>query len=598
MDNNEKNFQGKTETQGHDNSGVPHINRKFAIVAISVFLSIIMLPTIAWGILKVVGIANPSIMEKVDFDTEENRAMAKFPDKFDPKTVTADIETWYNDNLPFRSVIYTAQDKLNKSIERPYDEKIFPALLKLFHSSADKPDGEDELTGEFLEEIITEETKEPFAETEEETLPTFETEETGDKDCQHVLDNGNIEIEPTCTEYGVIRYSCTLCSYSYREYVKKTAHDYVFTSGTLQNCRADSEAIYTCTACGKTYTKTAKRAHNGKLIESVDASYSDYGYDLYVCDTCGTKYRMNITAKKIDRSEYPIRYSNLAIRGRDNWLFYAGDQSLAYYQGTNLLSEDDMREYTSSIQRLHELCEERGIKLVFMVLPNKEQVYSEHMPTLGVENTYKRTERFVDYIKEHSDANIIFPQAELKGAKPYWRVYYKYDTHWNKAGAFIGTQAMYKALGLETTNLSLCQIKETDRVGANGAIAGDLISIGGIDTTGYEPDIEHIITYKPDVKVTLVAGSDNNGHYYQSTSTVGNDLNFVFIGDSFRVNMLPYITKDFTNCMIANRSYHTNDPAFIEALLNADILVVETVERFDYTLYYTANELINHLEGR
>ena len=77
-------------------------------------------------------------------------------------------------------------------------------------------------------------------------------------------------------------------------------------------------------------------------------------------------------------------------------------------------------------------------------------MYAEHMPSVVVENTYKRTEAFVDYIKENTNITIVFPQDELKAAKPYWRVYYKYDTHWNKAGAFIGTQALYKELGILT----------------------------------------------------------------------------------------------------------------------------------------------------
>jgi hypothetical protein len=222
-------------------------------------------------------------------------------------------------------------------------------------------------------------------------------------------------------------------------------------------------------------------------------------------------------------------------------------------------------------------------------------MYAEHMPSVVVENTYKRTEAFVDYIKENTNITIVFPQDELKAAKPYWRVYYKYDTHWNKAGAFIGTQALYKELGLETTDLMYCPIKEEPRVGANGLAAGDLISIGGFDASNFEPDPEHIITYRPDVNVTVIGGNEGNGAFYQTTSDANVGRNLVFVGDSFRVNMLPYLPKDFDNCMIAHRDYHLNTSEFIEALKNTDYLVIEAVERIDLAICTTANSIYNIL---
>lgn len=590
MDNNENKSSANEERV--DIAGVPQVDRKFAIVAISVFISILVLPTLLWGVLKVANIFNPAIMEKIDFATDENRALAKFPEKFDPKTVTVEIENWYNDHLPFRSVIYTAQDKLDKEIEKPYEEKLLPALITLFHPSES---GGEAPGDEVLEGIITEENTDFFEDTEEETLPIFETEESGDKDCTHVLNNGKIETEPTCTDYGIIRYSCTLCSYSYREYVKKAEHEYEFKSGTLQNCLADSEATYTCKNCDKTYTKAAKRGHYGPFIKTVEASYSDYGYDLHRCDTCGTEYRTKLTAKKVDNSYFPLRYQGESIVGRDGWIFYSGNNSLGFYKGNNHLKQDELEYYTAILQQLQTLCDERGIKLAFIILPNREQVYAEHMPSVAVENTYKRTEAFVDYVKENSDVNIIFPQDELKAAKPYWNTYYKYDTHWNKVGAFIGTQALYETLGIEGTNLAFCQIRETPRVYENGMPAGDLISIGGYNAASLVPDIEHVITYKPEINVTVVGGGDGNGDYYQTTSDANVGRNLVFVGDSFRVNMLEYLPKDFDNCMVAHRDYHLKSAEFYEALSNTDYLVIESVERIDVAICSTAITIYNIL---
>ena len=591
MDNNENKKNGITEAS---DSGVPSVNRPVAIIFISIFIAILILPTIAWGILKVAAISNPAIMEKLDFDTGENRQMASFPTKFNPKTIASDIEKWYNDNLPFRSVIYSTYDKIDEAIEKPYDDTLLPALITIFHSNNQSSNGTP--GGDVLDVIITEEsTDNGMIETESETLPEQETGDEGDRDCVHVLDSGTIDRASTCAEYGIMRYSCTLCSYYYREYIKKTDHYYVITAGTGKNCIADSEATYTCQNCSHSYTKTYTRGHSGNFIKTVKPSYSDYGYDLYRCKTCGTKYRTNLKAKLIDSSYFPLQYKGKAIVGRDGWIFYSGDNSLAYYQGTNTIGEKDLEEITSILQKLQDLCDERGIKLAVLILPNKEQVYYEHMPSIEVNNTYKRTQALVDYVTQNSNVNIIYPLEEISAQKPYWRVYYKYDTHWNTVGAFIGTQVLYSKLGLETTELKYCAIEENKRVDGNGTPVGDLISIGGYNASKLTPDIEYHVNYKPEVEVTVLEGEVNQNLIYHTTSTSANQGNLVFVGDSFRINMADYLVKDFAKCTIINKGLHMNNATFRESLKDVDYLVIEAVERSDYDIYTKAQEIYNIL---
>ena len=290
MDNNEKN---KNDSQEPSDSGVPHVSRAVAIVFIAVFMAILILPTAIWGVLKIAAISNPAIMEKLNFDTGENRQLASFPTECNLKTVASDIEKWYNDNLPFRSVIYSTYDKMDEAIERPYEEALLPALITLFHSNGQLGDGGN--GSDVLDLIVTEDTNDiGTEETEDEALPEIEAGEEGDADCVHVLDTGTVDRHATCAEYGIMRYSCTKCSYYYREYTKKAAHNYVLTAGTEKNCLAESEATYTCQNCGHSYTKTAGRGHSGSFVKTVKASYSDYGYDLYRCSTCNTLYRTNL----------------------------------------------------------------------------------------------------------------------------------------------------------------------------------------------------------------------------------------------------------------------------------------------------------------
>ena len=106
--------------------------RGFAIVAISLFMVILILPTIAWGIANIAWGINPAVKEVLAPQTDE-LAPEEFPDKFDPKTYTADIEAWYNDAVPFRALIMNAYEGMESAIEKPYLDNIRPSLMELFH---------------------------------------------------------------------------------------------------------------------------------------------------------------------------------------------------------------------------------------------------------------------------------------------------------------------------------------------------------------------------------------------------------------------------------------------------------------------------------
>ena len=172
MDNNNKARPDNDQSKRSE----PHINRTAAVIFISLFIAILILPSVAWGVLKLIDIANPAIMQQLDFDTGENRKMADFPSRFDPKTITSDIESWYNDNLPFRSVLYSTYDRIDKAIETPYDEVLFPALIKIFHPGNNAGNGG---SSDVLDLTITEEREETEQNEESETLPEFEQEESG-----------------------------------------------------------------------------------------------------------------------------------------------------------------------------------------------------------------------------------------------------------------------------------------------------------------------------------------------------------------------------------------------------------------------------------
>ncbi len=290
----------------------------------------------------------------------------------------------------------------------------------------------------------------------------------------------------------------------------------------------------------------------------------------------------------------PQIVGNTVLLGRDNWLFYTGDDSISYYRGTNALEQDQMAVCLDLMVRLQDLCDEKGIQLQFLILPNKEQVYAQYMPSYVIEDTYRRTDRFVDYVREHSNVPLIYPLLELQQACTDWQTYHQYDTHWNHAGAYIGTQALYKALGLPATDLQNLGVTRC------AATTSDLLILGGLDASSYPAEQDYAIDYRPEVTLTEIQGDLQPMSIYSARSDCGNDTNFVMIGDSFRCFMIDYVAKDFAHCVITYRETSDNRTDYprevVESIRNADILVMEAVERYDSKLFPAIEKVIEILQ--
>ena len=212
----QKNIQ--IENVEKTNENVPANSRTLSIIMITVFLVVLSLPTLLWGGMKLL---TPSYVDKLDFDTGENRKKTEFPKEVNLNKFSSQVENWYNDNLPFRSLLYKLQSNGKQSLEKVYNYEIYPWLLSFSNNS------------------------------------------------------------------------------------------------------------------------------------------------------------------------FPLRFNNLSqkvVYGKGDWLFYGAERSLEYYMATNILSDEKMQEMTQILSELKSICDSRGIELRIMFAPNKEQIYSEYMPNLLIED--------------------------------------------------------------------------------------------------------------------------------------------------------------------------------------------------------------------
>lgn len=420
-----------------------------------------------------------------------------------------------------------------------------------------------------------------------------------------------IESYATCTESGRGYLLCDLCGSINGEYtVSPMGHNlYTVNSEERPMCGLKYYVTHACYTCGETVVEEIVATHEGEVINTVAPTVATYGYTLVKCQHCGGQFRTDIQSKLTDTAYFePYYRSAQVLEGRYRWLFYLGDKSAAYYNGTNLLTDAELEEYAEVLATLNELCESQGKTLQISVYPNKDQVYPEFtgLEDIGYQN--KRTYKWVKYIQDNTNVKIIYPIEELMAMKPYFDVYGKYDTHWNVAGGFIGYQATLESLGLPTTSILDCPAFEYsggNRLASDHYFAqlkGDMLGMGGwsINNEDYPSHVTHYIKYRSEVDFTFVDGTDNKNGSSDIRHTVAEnatfDKNLVMLGDSFRVMQLAYIEKDFSDAYLCHRN-HVHESSTVAALNNADIIVIQATERYDSTVIDTARQLINILSS-
>ena len=123
-----------------------------------------------------------------------------------------------------------------------------------------------------------------------------------------------------------------------------------------------------------------------------------------------------------------------------------------------------------------------------------------------------------------------------------------------------------------------------------------LFELGGIDPTGYPSYYEYTVHYKENIKTTYeTEGLPYFCNIYKTEANCGNNTRFVLIGDSYRNYMVEYIKRDFDHCTFVHRE-HVSEA--IDDILAADVLVLESVERYDYKSLIDADYLIQLLSSQ
>ena len=300
-------------------------------------------------------------------------------------------------------------------------------------------------------------------------------------------------------------------------------------------------------------------------------------FDAFMADNFGLRDLLLATDSAVSTGIFGEPAPRGALRGKDGWLFYTGEQSLELYRRDLVFDDAALRGWRRELERRQAWLAERGIGYLFVVAPGKETIYPEFMPSY-----LRRRDRPSEYdqlmaLAAENGLPVLDLRPALLAAKPEGLLFYKHDTHWNDRGAYLGYRAIVAEMGalpaLKPVELTLEQFPER-QVGP-----GDLARMAGLHWTETVP-----IADPAGFRCRFEASADPERLDRQidliRTHCAGAPYKLLMLRDSFSSGMIKYFAQS-----VGDAAFYWMYPSFagwqrcVEAE-HPDFVIEERVERW------------------
>ncbi|MCQ2609791.1 MAG: hypothetical protein MJ151_03260, partial [Lachnospiraceae bacterium] len=183
-----------------------------------------------------------------------------------------------------------------------------------------------------------------------------------------------------------------------------------------------------------------------------------------------------------------------------------------------------------------------------------------------------------DYVASSSNINYIFSKDAMMDKKRYYRVYRKYDTHYNNAGAYLTHNEILKKDNKEYIDIDDLKI---DKVECKNK---DLVWMSGQNDLNYMDDFDYDIHYREDIEVKQVhEDHDNSGDVNRwidiYESSVNNEELLLFYGDSFKENIKQFLSKDYKKTVFMGTRIRRKNEMLENSVEAAKVIVIENAGR-------------------
>ena len=223
---------------------------------------------------------------------------------------------------------------------------------------------------------------------------------------------------------------------------------------------------------------------------SLDA-WADYpaAADAYLADHFGFRsflVRLHARATVLWLGVTPSPQVEVLV-GRRGCLFYTGDRSLPYIEGTNPFTEEELQRWTLVLKQRSEWLARRGVRYLVVFAPGSPSIYPEYLPGWVRPSSHgTRLDQLLEALKAAPEVSAVDLRPALREAKAWAPLYSQTDTHWNLVGGWVAYSAIMTALepwfpGARPAPFSTFNVAWGRRQG------GDLATMAGIQGMITEP---------------------------------------------------------------------------------------------------------------
>ena len=218
--------------------------------------------------------------------------------------------------------------------------------------------------------------------------------------------------------------------------------------------------------------------------------------DKYIADTIPFRGKLISFAWDFFENADLNQDMNIALRGKDNWLFLGNNYNgiLDKLQNKIVLQEDSLKNAVELYGAMHLFAKERKADFALLIGPNKSSVYGEYLPPTISRG---KTRYLSPALKELREKGLLVvdPTALLIESKKKGLMYYRTDTHWNLLGASIAASALFKRLALPAPqNYSLLP---------GPPLKGDIVAIAGYSTFPLAEGDNFLLEWEPQFNVLI-----------------------------------------------------------------------------------------------
>ena len=141
------------------------------------------------------------------------------------------------------------------------------------------------------------------------------------------------------------------------------------------------------------------------------------------------------------------------LRGRSGYLFLQNDSNgvLEQVQGRRVLSPTELDQWEEFLCGIDGSARDLGVRVLYLVAPNKECVLAEHLPD-GIVVSEGRPIRQLQALAARLDlrsTRLVYPLEAMRRTGSHLATYPKGDSHWSDYGAAVALDALYEAIGLD-----------------------------------------------------------------------------------------------------------------------------------------------------